>query len=271
MIRGLTKHHIANLDIFIQITIERMNFNEFLVCFSQPRINRYYIATGSSEDKTIRLYKANLNVSKSFHPLIGVLEVALRNKLNNIISNHFTDSEWIINQKTGFMIHSSLTYVHKKTGRPKTNHFLLNEVNRAERRLIKAGAIVTSGKIISEQTLGFWTDFFEVHNYKLLRGAPIKVFSSLPSGYGRKQVNDELNKVRLFRNRINHNEPICFSGNNIDFSETLEVYESIIKLLKWLDPQLLIFISEFDDIKRNINRASSFDSIIAQFFKKFIK
>lgn len=234
-----------------------MNFNEFVMCFSQPRVDRYHIATGGLEDKTIQLYKLNLNISKSFHPLIGVLEVALRNKLNETIANHFADSNWILNQRNGFMIDPSLTFTYKKTGRTKTNRFFLNEVNRAEKRLQKSGTSVTSGKIISEQTLGFWTDFFEVHHYKLLQGIPIKVFSSLPSGYGRKQVNDELNKVRRFRNRINHNEPICFSGNTLDFTETLAVYKSILTLLEWLDPKLLLFISDFDDVSKKINSATT--------------
>lgn len=67
--------------------------------------------------------------------------------------------------------------------------------------------------------MGFWTDLFEDHNYKLLQVKPIKIFTKLPRNYGRKEVNEELRKIRLFRNRINHNEPICFYENSIDFSK----------------------------------------------------
>ncbi len=131
----------------------------------------------------------------------------------------------------------------------------MKEIIRVENRLIKSNTNITSGRIISEQTLGFWTDLFEVHNYKLLKGKPIKVFTTLPVGYGRKEINDELNKVRRFRNRINHNEPICFSGSNIDFTESLEVYKSILNLLAWIDPQLLDFITDIDEILKSIEMA----------------
>ncbi|MCZ8143848.1 hypothetical protein [Flavobacterium sp.] len=232
-----------------------MQFIKFKHYFSSARISRYYEASGNSEQKTIKLYKANLAVSKSFHPLLVIFEVILRNRINEVFTSYFGDPDWILNQKKGFMVDPSLTYTYKKTGIVKTNRFLLNQVNLAENRLIKNGIVITSGKIISEQTLGFWTDLFEVHHYKLLKGNPIKIFTSLPAGFGRKEVNDELDKVRRFRNRINHNEPICFKGNTIDFTETREVYNSIINLLSWIDPELPKFIRDIDMIKQNIKKA----------------
>ena len=79
--------------------------------------------------------------------------------------------------------------------RGKTNDFLKSEIQKIEKRLRKNGTPITSGKVTAEQILGFWTDLFEVHHYKLLKGKPIKIFVSLSSGFGRKEVNDELEKV----------------------------------------------------------------------------
>ena len=78
-----------------------------------------------------------------------------------------------------------------------------------------------------------------------------------PTGYGRKKVNDELDKIRRFRNRINHNEPICFRGNNIDFTETIEVYNSIINLLTWIDPEIVKLISDIDKVKEIVANAKT--------------
>ena len=233
-----------------------MKFQNFKQYFSASRINRYLAATGNSQSKTIKLYKANLKISQSFHPLLGIVEVILRNRINDVLSSHFTDTEWIINQKSGFMSHSSLTYRDNKTGATKTNRFLKDEINKAERRLRNSRTVITSGKIISEQTFGFWTDLFEKHHYKILRGKPIQIFSKLPLRHGRKEVIKELTKVRKFRNRINHNEPICFNGNRIDFSETLDVYNSIIKILTWIDPEILKLISDIDRVLNVINKAA---------------
>lgn len=203
----------------------------------------------------MQLYKANLKTSQAFHPLLGVFEVIFRNRLNDILTSHFTDPDWIINQKTGFMSDPSLRFTYKRTGQHKINDFLKREISKAEKRIQKTSTPITSGKIIAEQTLGFWTDLFEVHHYRLLKGKPIQIFHSLPPGHGRKEVNDELDKVRRFRNRINHNEPICFNGNTIDFTETLEVHKSIVNLLTWIDPEIIKLISDTDRVKKTIKRA----------------
>jgi hypothetical protein len=232
-----------------------MKLKDFKHYFSSARVNRYLIATGNSTEKTVKLYEANLKISQAFHPLLGILEVVLRNRLNDVLALYFTDPDWIINQKSGFMSDSSLRYTYKRTGVVKTNDFLKREILKAEKRLNKTQTPITSGKIIAEQTLGFWTDLFEVHNYRLLKGKPIQIFQTLPSGFGRKEVNDQLDKVRRFRNRINHNEPICFNGDLIDFNETVEVHHSIINLLTWIDPEIIKLLSDLDKVQKTVERA----------------
>lgn len=235
----------------------KMKFNDFRLYFSELRTDRYLAAANYSKSKSIKLYRANLTVAQAFHPLLGVFEVVLRNRLNDILTAHFADPNWIINQKTGFMSDPSLRYTHKRTGQVKTNDFLRSEIQKAERRLFRTGAFITSGKVIAEQTLGFWTDLFEVHHYRLLKGKPIQIFESLPAEYGRKEVTEELDKVRRFRNRINHNEPVCFCNNCIDFTNALAVYHSIINILTWINPVLLQLIKDLDTVQKTINAASN--------------
>lgn len=88
-----------------------------------------------------------------------------------------------------------------------------------------------------------------MHHYRLLRGKPIQIFKGLPAGYGRKEVIDELNRVRRFRNRINHNEPICFNGNNIDFTGAMRVHQSIQNILTWIDPEIIKLMASLDKVK----------------------
>ena len=234
-----------------------MRFTKFRHYFSSPRIGRYLIACLNDQRKCIKLYKSNLSVAQSFHPLLGTLEVALRNGINDQLTSYFTDQDWIINQKNGFMVHPALTFTNKQTGNTVTNRFLYNSVRDAERKLNRRRIGITSGRIISEQTFGFWTDLFEKHHYKILMGRPIKTFKHLPPGYGRTEVLNALTKVRQFRNRINHNEPICFAGSNIDFSQTLEVYQSLQNLLSWIDPELLKWTKNIDKTGAAIARAQT--------------
>ena len=217
-----------------------MTIEDFQKFFSSSRVSRFLTATNNSTNRAIELYKANLLTAQAFHPLLGILEVALRNRLNDALTVHFSDPDWIINQKTGFMNDPYQTY-------------LLSSVNKAENRL--SYTTITSGKIIAEQTLGFWTELFVKHYYKLLLGTPIKAFSNLPTGYGRKKIRHELENIRLFRNRINHNEPICFLGTSINFTETLNTYKSIINIVTWIDPELVTFTNNLDNVNITIDNA----------------
>ena len=64
-----------------------------------------------------------------------------------------------------------------------------------------------------------------------------------------------MNKIREFRNRINHNEPICFNGNNIDFNYVEDVYNSIIQIINWIDPELINWIQDMDSVMTKISNA----------------
>ena len=232
-----------------------MKFTQFRQHFSSPRIDRYLTACSNNTQRCIMLYKSNLKVAQAFHPMLGNLEVVLRNGINDQLVAFFTDPDWIINQKTGFMVHPILTYTNKRTGHVEKNRFLFNSVKSAEDKLKKKGVGITSGRVISEQTLGFWTDLFENHHYKILQGRPIKIFRNLPSGFGRSQVLNELTTIRKFRNRINHNEPICFVGGNIDFAYAIGVYNSVLNILNWINPELLLILRDLDKIAPTIARA----------------
>lgn len=232
-----------------------MKFEKITLYLSTQRIDRYLIATGNQQTKAIRLYKANLRIAQSFHPLLGALEVTLRNRINTILTTYFSDPDWIINQKTGFMIDPSLTHTDRRTKRRITNDFLKSSVEKSEQRLRRLRIPITNGKIIADQSLGFWTDMFEVHPYKLLLGRPIQIFNNLPSGHGRSDVCDRLNKIRQFRNRIHHNEPICFNAAAIDFTYAEEVYDAIIAILTWIDPELIKWVKDIDMVKAKIASA----------------
>lgn len=138
-----------------------MNYSQLEYYVSQPRINRFLRACGNSKSKAQKLYRINLRVSQSFYPLLNLFEIFLRNTIYNHIATHFHDADWIITQKNGFMNTSLLA---------QSNYFLKTNVIKAENNIRKFGRTVTSGKIVAEQTLSFWTSFFDGHHYRLLSG-----------------------------------------------------------------------------------------------------
>ncbi len=140
-----------------------MKFQKIRKYLSSQRIDRYLQATGNQQTKAVRLYKTNLRIAQAFHPLLGALEVILRNCINRILTTYFSDHDWIINQKTGFMSDPSLTHIDRRTGRRVTNDFLKSSIEKSESRLRRLRVPVSSSKIIADQTFGFWTDCRMVH------------------------------------------------------------------------------------------------------------
>ena len=179
-----------------------MNYQKFARLYSYSRISRYLKASKGNKKKAQQMYYANARLAQAFQPLISFFEVILRNQLHYAIAKHFSDVQWLINQKNGFMSDPSLTHVVKKTGKTKTNDFLKKEVEKSEKTLLGKRRNVTAGRVIAELNLGFWNSLYETHHYALLQGVPCKIFRGLPTGYGRKEINAIIQDIRIMRNRV---------------------------------------------------------------------
>jgi len=219
--------------------------NKFL---SRPRYNRYLNATANNQDRAKKLYNANIRLAQAFHPILSQFEVVLRNNLNIILAAHFADTDWIINQKTGFMRDNSLRASH---------YFLRTSIQRTENKLTRRAIPITNGKIISDQTLGFWLAFFLSHHYSLVGGQPIHVFPHKPLTENRASIYDKLNGIKNFRNRVNHCEPLCFIGHDIDCSYALDIRAKLYNLIEWINPNLVPFFENIDNIQNKTNHIMS--------------
>jgi len=165
---------------------------------SIPRHNRYLNATGNDKHRARRLYNANIRLAQATHPILTQFEVVLRNSLNLQLSGYFIDTDWIINQKNGFMRNNSLR---------NSKFFLRRSVQKTEDKLTRRGIPITSGKIISDQTFGFWIALFLGHHYSLIAGEPLHIFVNKPPTEGRASIYSKLDEIRKLRNRVNHCEP----------------------------------------------------------------
>lgn len=225
-----------------------MEYQKLERYISQPRLNRFLVATSNSEYKAQKLYGINLRVAQSFYPILNLFEIFLRNIVNDQISSHFSNSNWIIAEKTGFMNDSSLR---------RSKFFLKKSVEKAERTIRRKGSRITAGKVITEQSFGFWTSLFDTHHYRLIGGVVIHAFPNKPNYINRNQLNQKLNRVREFRNRIYHNEPICFNRTAIDFTNAANIKNEIYELLKWIDSDLTTYVDYFNGIDTEINAVNN--------------
>ncbi|MEQ6118637.1 hypothetical protein [Reichenbachiella sp. MALMAid0571] len=168
--------------------------------------------------------------------------------MNYQITAHFANPNWIINEKHGFMDDSSLT---------PSRYYLRNSVNKAERTIRRKGGVISSGKVIAEQSFGFWTSLFEPHHYRLIGGVTIRCFPNKPNGVNRSIISQKLNRIREFRNRVYHNEPICFNGSNIDFGKVENIRDEIFEMLAWVDSDLSTYAEYFNGIKTKIDQVNN--------------
>ena len=211
---------------------------------SRPRLNRYLTATGNDNTRAKRLYNANIRLAQATHPILTQFEVILRNSINDQLTSYFNDDDWIINQKNGFMNNNSLR---------QSNFFLKRSIQKTETNLTRRRIPITSGKIISDQTFGFWLSLFLSHHYALIGGQPIQIFRNKPAAEHRSSIYSKLNAIRNFRNRVNHCEPLCFIGNNIDCTNTLAIRSILYDLLSWIEPDLIPYFESIDNTENKAN------------------
>lgn len=94
---------------------------------------------------------------------------------------------------------------------------------------------------------------FLAHHYSLIGGQPIQIFINKPTIECRASIYSKLDDIRNFRNRVNHCEPLCFNGYNIDCSETLIIRTKLYDLISWIEPELVPFFESIDNVQSKVN------------------
>jgi hypothetical protein len=199
---------------------------------SSPRFNVYLAKTNNDFDKAYRLYKVNIELSEAFYPILTVLEVSLRNAVNETLKLHFNDPYWFKNSLPVEFLPFVSDATQKLTAQRKT---------------------ITADRIIAELNFGFWNRLFN-RNYTGLLWKPLRlIFQNTPKHLRQRDtIADALYRIRTLRNRIYHYEPIF--GNLQDIEKQ---YNEMLTFLTWFDndlPKLLTDIDRFNDI---LNKAKA--------------
>lgn len=213
---------------------------EILKILSKPRFERYLSACNQNEQNALELYRLNLLICRSFYPLLSIFEVSLRNALDEVLSQHFNDKNWILNQRSKFMSHEKL----------KPHFIAKRQVDEAEKQLLHRRKNVNR-QLITELTLAFWVRLFQADHFATLKAEPIKIFKKIPSNTKRDRVHEILKGILDFRNRIYHNEPICFGKDEksqsviIDMRQIQDVIQFFEIFFHWLGGERLTALVQY--------------------------
>jgi len=200
--------------------------------FSLERLEPYLEHHPNDFQTAVAHYKANIEISEAFYPLLAILEIGLRNSFDYQLKRRFNDENWFENSE----------FIKIST------RFQIDRVSEARNNILREKKVITTGKVISELSFGFWTSLlyskFERTLWKNLRLA----FPNCPKRIRqRKTMSSKFNGIRKLRNRIFHHEPVSWNITALNNYKK----EIIIEGIDWLDKELLDWSQDlfrFDDV-----------------------
>ncbi len=194
-----------------------MNYTQYEKALSHPRISRYAAACKNDKNKALILYRYNIKLCQKFYGVLGVLEVVLRNAVNDHYCSTFSDPEWIITQtNSGFLVPSQ------------------TEIFKERDKLVRKGTY-SHNKLVASLSFGTWTILFSKKYYKNAGKTLLQIFPRKAHAMNQKQIYGELDCIRGFRNRIAHHEPICFDGaGNINIDYAKFAYDLILQYIDFM-------------------------------------
>lgn len=170
-----------------------------LKTLSRPRMATYLSVTNQDQTKALELYIWNSQVSAALLVPMHICEIVIRNAIAEIFESQF-GSLWPWQRSLELTL-------------PRRYR---DELTKArDKRSINN----RTSKVIPELTFNFWQQmfvsnydqqFWQQHLHSLFPNAPV----NMPFNQLRGSIFNDLEKIRKFRNRIAHHEPIINQNIN---------------------------------------------------------
>lgn len=203
-----------------------------------------YIRTGDSDElDAVARYAWNIDVSKSLHSKLHVLEITFRNQLNNSLARLYGPT-WFDNSRI----------MHPNE---------LSKASDARKELLKRRKLDTPGRIVASLTFGYWTELYSKRYEPTARRTLRDVFPNYDSTMPllRSNIAPLLSQARLLRNRISHFEHIAF---DVDLPNH---HAQISDLTRWMHPQMAELSDIGDNFKMVYGRTwKAYRSIVEELF-----
>jgi hypothetical protein len=181
--------------------------------FSVPRLQVYANAVNGDAAGAERLYWWNIEISAAFYGPLHCLELGLRNALDVQLRAAFAQDTWWDN--------APLT--------PGGQRMITEARQQCLRRCT---APVVADDVIAQLPFGFWTSLLSNSRgsqYDRRLWVPV-LHKAFPHYRGRRtHLHDNLEAMRLLRNRIMHHEPIHHRDLASD-------HRKIYRLINFIDP-----------------------------------
>ena len=191
------------------------------VAHSGDRLWPYFTASGGDLKGAIDLYIWNTAVSAAFYGPLQAVEIGLRNAVHRELSTLF-----------GLLWHDDARFLG-------LNSKLPGEIQDVKDTLVEARKPIDTPHIVAGLNFGFWN--------RLLGPGPRGIYTTAlwnrglkdafpNSPYARGPAFDEVKKIRDFRNRIAHHEPIYYRNLSAEYNRVKTVLAWMYNdLTDWVD------------------------------------
>ncbi len=156
---------------------------------SEPRFGAYLHKGGGDVEYALGLYLYNARLAKAFLYPLHVVEVTLRNAIDQYLVSRF-----------------GLNWPHELAFRDG----VLSGPGRAnlDKAMSRTGVGATRGQIVAELTFDFWSNLLRPEYHALWRTGLNIVLPNVRAPIGRHEVQGLARSINRFRNRVAHHEPI---------------------------------------------------------------
>lgn len=125
-------------------------------------------------------------------------------------------------------------------GLSNLNRYITNAIKQISGRREQ----ITPPKVIAELTLGFWVSLLNSEYERILWKDLRRAFPYMPKNKRqRKNVSAPLNRFRAFRNRVFHNESICWNITRVS-----EIHNEIIEVIGWINKDMPNWLAQLDRV-----------------------
>jgi hypothetical protein len=154
---------------------------------------------------------------QKFYGTLGVFEVVLRNAISEHYKVRLSDNNWLITQaQSGFLVNYQDAIFKERNKLVNSNNY-------------------THDKLVASLSFGIWTFLFSRNCYKNSGKTLLQIFPKKTHGLNRKDIYDDLDKIRLFRNRIAHHEPLCFNHSGKIYMDYVQrIYDLMTKYIEFM-------------------------------------
>lgn len=202
-----------------QFSYDQNALNSLFTVISPQRMTKYMNEAHGDRQRAIHLYNWNSSLSEAFYFPLQSVEISLRNAMCTSIVAIFGQN-WCDDHRFVRLC----------------NDGILKSIQKAKDRIERSGKPITQDRVTAALTFDFWSSLFGSDFDRQLWQKSLKTtFPYLPRGIWIKEVRTDVHKIRAFRNRVAHYEPIITQN-------TSEIHSTIINIIEYICPTTALWV-----------------------------